>query len=93
MGIRLALGADASRVTRMVLTDGVRLTVLGLVIGVGGALGLSRVMASFLWGVSATDGLTYALVCLVLSATALAACWLPARRASRADVVRTLKVE
>ena len=77
----------------MVLTDGARLTGLGLALGLGGALALSRVMAAFVWGVSATDGLTYALVCLVLSAAALTACWFPARRASRADVVGTLKVE
>ena len=93
MGIRLALGADARRVTRMVLRDGAALTAIGLVVGVGGALALSRVMAGLVWGVSTTDGLTYAIVCLLLGAAALAACWIPARRASRADVVGTLKVE
>jgi ABC-type antimicrobial peptide transport system permease subunit len=92
MGIRLGLGADGARVTRMVLSDGVRLTALGLVIGVGGALALSRVMAGFIWGVSATGALTYMLVCLLLGAAALTACWIPARRASRADVVGTLRV-
>jgi predicted permease len=93
MGIRLALGADARWVTGMVLRDGATLTVLGLAVGVGGAMALSRLMESLLWGVSTTDALTYTSVCILLGAAALAACWLPARRATRSDLVETLKVE
>jgi len=91
MGIRLAVGAGARQVSRMVLLEGVWLTGVGLALGAGATLASSRVLASHVWGVPTTDGTTLALVFGLLTAAALAACWIPARRASRADPVQALK--
>jgi putative ABC transport system permease protein len=93
MGIRLALGADGRQISALVLRDGARVTGVGLALGLVAALALSRLMAGLLWGITPNDGLTYALVCTLLGASAMAACWVPARRASRANVVGTLKLD
>jgi ABC-type antimicrobial peptide transport system permease subunit len=91
IGIRMALGARASEVRRSVLAQGGRVTLIGLVVGLTGALALTRVMSSLLFGVSPTDPLTFATVPVVLLLVSLAATYVPARRASRVDPVRTLR--
>ena len=88
IGIRIALGAKRMEVLRMVLREGMKMTVLGVVIGFLAALALTQLMASMLYGVSATDPLTFAGVAAILMIVALVASYVPARRAMR---VVTLK--
>jgi putative ABC transport system permease protein len=85
IGIRLALGADHSRVLGQVMKQGLVLTAVGLAVGVAGALGLNRVMASLLFGVQPTDATTMAAVVATITLVAAVACWVPAWRASRLD--------
>lgn len=91
-GIRMALGAPAARVVRLVLRQGGTLAGLGLVLGLLGAAALSRVLAGFLFGITATDPWTFVAAATLLGGVALMACFVPARRATRVDPVRTLKV-
>jgi len=91
MGIRLAMGAGARRLSRMVLLEGAWLTGLGLALGVAGTLASSRILASHVWGVPTNDAPTFGLVLGLLTAAALSACWIPARKASREDPVRVLR--
>lgn len=93
MGIRLALGAEESRVSAMVLRQGGILAAMGIGIGLLGAFGLTRLMETLLFGVSTTDPLTFGAVPLLLAAVALLASWLPARRAARTDPVNALRAE
>ncbi|HEX8837514.1 MAG TPA: ABC transporter permease [Candidatus Acidoferrum sp.] len=93
IGIRMALGAQRSHVLKIVLGQGARLALLGVVIGVGAAAGLTRLMGTILYGVSATDPLTFAAVAIVLTLIALAACYIPARRAVRLDRIVALRYE
>jgi predicted permease len=93
IGIRMALGADPGSVLRMVLRQGLTLTAIGLAIGLGIALALSRYTASLLYGISGTDRLTFLVVCAVLLAAALAAIVFPARRAARVEPTRALRYE
>jgi predicted permease len=93
IGIRMALGAEGRNVFRMVLSQGARLAGLGIAIGLLAALALTRVMASFLFGVQPTDPLTFAIVSMLLVGTALLACYLPARRATRVDPMIALRHE
>ena len=93
IGVRLALGAADRDVVRLILVDGIRLVVMGLVIGIGGAAILGRLLRQFLFDVSAVDPLTFLLIPAFLSAVAIAACYVPARRASRIaplDALRSL---
>jgi putative ABC transport system permease protein len=93
MGIRAALGATERSLMRLILDSGVRLTVIGLVIGVAGAIGLTRLMASLLFGIGARDPMTMAAVGVILAAVAVTASYVPARRATRVDPVVALRYE
>jgi ABC-type antimicrobial peptide transport system permease subunit len=77
----------------MVVLEGVRMTAVGLVLGLAGALALSRLLASLLYGVGPRDPVTYAAVAALLAAVTLLACWLPARRASRVDPLAAIRAE
>jgi len=91
IGIRMALGAKAADVWRMVLKQGVVITIAGIVLGIACAVAVSSVVANLLVGVSATDPLTFLLITLLLSAVALAACFIPARRATKVDPVLAIR--
>jgi ABC-type antimicrobial peptide transport system permease subunit len=93
IGIRLALGASPRRVLRQVLGQGLKLVVLGLILGALGAAGLTRLLASLLYQVSPADPLVFGGMALLLLAVALAAAWLPARRAAKVDPMVALRVE
>ena len=93
MGVRLALGADASRVRNMVVRQGMTLVLIGVVIGIASAFGLARVLAAFLFGVTPRDPLVFVVAPLVLASVAWLGVWLPARRAGRVDPVLALRVE
>ena len=93
IGVRMALGAQAAHVVGMVLREGLRLSLLGVLAGSLLALALARLFAGFLYGVSATDPLTYALAACGLALAGAAACWLPARRATRVDPAVSLRAE
>jgi predicted permease len=93
IGIRMALGAEASQVRNMVVRQGVTLTLAGIVIGIGAAWGLSRVMETLLFGVKARDPVVFFAVPAMLSAVALLAVWLPANRASRLDLIDSLRYD
>jgi predicted permease len=93
IGVRMALGAQRFDVLRMVLRDGARMTLIGVVIGLIGAFGLTRLMASMLFGVRPTDPFTFVGVAVLLSAIALLACYVPARRAMKVDPIEALRHE
>jgi putative ABC transport system permease protein len=93
LGIRMALGAKSSHVLRMVLKQGMLLTLLGVGVGMAGAVALSRVLTSLVFGVTTTDPLTMAVVSIVLAVTALAACYVPARRATHVGPMEVLRNE
>jgi putative ABC transport system permease protein len=93
IGIRMALGAEARDVRRLVVGQGMRLVVVGLVLGALGALALTRVLRGLLFAVSATDPATFVAVAALLVLVALAACWIPARRATRIDPLAALRYD
>ncbi|HVS13574.1 MAG TPA: ADOP family duplicated permease [Thermoanaerobaculia bacterium] len=93
IGVRVAMGANQASIVGLVVRDGLRLTALGALLGVGGAVVTARVLAGILYGISPTDLPTYLLVVGVLVGVAFLACYLPALRASRADPIRALRVE
>jgi putative ABC transport system permease protein len=93
IGIRMALGASQKQVMRDVLGSGMRLTTLGLLFGLAGALAVTRLLSSLLYGVGSADTITFVAVSLVLTAVALMASYLPSRRATRIDPLVALRYE
>ncbi|MFP2964351.1 FtsX-like permease family protein, partial [Myxococcus sp. 1LA] len=93
MGIRMALGASRTSVLALVLSQGLRLTALGVLLGLGLSLGLARLLDAMLYGVAAYDVWTFAGVALLLGTVAVLAAWLPARRATRVDPIIALRAE
>ena len=93
MGIRMALGADRATIRKLVVWHGMRLAVVGVVLGIAASFGLTRLIASFLFGVKTWDPTAFITVPLILSAVALLAVWLPASRASKLDPMKALRVE
>ncbi|HWG22093.1 MAG TPA: ABC transporter permease [Terracidiphilus sp.] len=93
IGIRMALGADRRHIRGMVVWQGMRLALAGVVLGIGAAFALTRLIANFLYGVKTWDPFVFVLVPIVLSAVALAATWMPAVRASRLDPMKALRIE
>ena len=93
IGIRMALGAQAHNVLALVLRQGMKLVLIGLVIGIPAALGVAQVLSSMLVGVTTTDVLTIGVVSALLTGVTLLACYLPARRATRVDPLETLRYE
>jgi putative ABC transport system permease protein len=91
LGIRLALGAGTASVLQLVIGRGLKTTALGLCLGILGSLALTRLVARMLYEVKPTDPLTYLIVALVLSVVALAACYIPARRATKVDPLLALR--
>jgi putative ABC transport system permease protein len=93
IGIRMAIGAQRRDVLKLFMGEGLKLVLAGIVIGLAGALALTRLLASLLFGVSPTDATTFALVAVALLLVALLACYLPARRATKVDPLTALRYE
>ncbi len=93
IGIRITLGAQTHQIMGMVVGQGIRLALVGIAVGIAGAFALSRLLSRFLYGVEATDPLTYAAVAGLLLAVAMLASYIPARRATRIDPMSALRAE
>jgi ABC-type antimicrobial peptide transport system permease subunit len=93
IGLRLAVGAQAGDIFRMIIGEGLMLSMSGAALGLVGALWLGRAASSLLFGVTANDPLTFTTVSLLLTAVALAACYFPARRAMRMDPIVALRMK
>jgi putative ABC transport system permease protein len=93
IGVRMALGAERRDVLRLVLSRALRIVVAGLIVGLAGAVGVTRVLQRFLFGVTPTDPIVFTIVTLLLMAVGLMAAWLPARRATRIDPCTALRAE
>jgi ABC-type antimicrobial peptide transport system permease subunit len=93
VGIRMALGATGGEILRLMLGQGLRLTLIGVALGVAGAFGVTRLLSAMLYGVTTTDALTFTGAAILLAAVALLACYLPARRATKVDPMIALRCE
>ena len=93
IGIRMALGADRRHIRGMVVWQGMRLAIAGVILGVAAAFALTRLIASSLYGVKSWDPMVFIAVPIVLSAVALSATWVPAVRASRLDPMQALRID
>lgn len=93
IGIRIAIGAQFGDVIRLVVWQGVRLTAIGVVLGLAGAFAVTRILSSWLYGVSATDPLTFINISLLLAAVSIVACFIPARKAANVDPIIALRCE
>jgi ABC-type antimicrobial peptide transport system permease subunit len=93
IGLRIALGAGSRSVLALIVGQGMKVVLGGLAVGSIAAFGLTRLIASRLYGITSTDPLTFVLVCLFLGTVAFAACWLPAHRASKVDPMEALRYE
>jgi putative ABC transport system permease protein len=93
IGVRMAIGAQRADVLRMVVGDGLKLATIGVVLGIGAALALARVIKSMLFGVTQFDAASYAVTAAALLAVAALACYVPARRAMRVDPLVALRAE
>jgi putative ABC transport system permease protein len=92
-GIRLALGAQTSNVLKLILGQGLKLAAIGVALGLLGAIAFTRLLKGLLFGISASDPLTFALLAVLLVGVALLACWIPARRATKVDPLEALRSE
>jgi len=93
IGIRMALGATRGHAISVVLRQGMRLVDIGVLLGIAGSIGLTRVLVNMLYGIEATDPLTFSTVSLLLAGIGLLACWLPARRAAKINPMEALRYE
>jgi predicted permease len=93
LGVRMALGAQRRDIFSLVLKQGIILALIGVVIGIAGAIGLSKALASVLYGISATDPVTFILVAVIMVAVALVACFFPARKATKVDPLTAMRYE
>ena len=93
MGIRMALGADPSAIRKLVVWQGMRLSLVGVAVGIAAAFGLTRLIATILFGIKPWDPVVFIAAPLILSAVALLAVWLPATRASKLDPMQALRAE